>query len=465
MDNKNYKLKRQYVLSESDGCNYIMSVFGHKCVYLNPIAALMLNYILKLNINNAIDCISKILNIDNAKHQVEKLIIKLNEYLQESVDEREEKGINTDESINILNKSREMIKPLQKEEIPESINFYLTKYCPRHCIYCFAGAKYSKKRVKEHEFLSPERFKEVILESEKLGVKKIEISGGDPFAISNVFDYIDIMVKYSTAQWSVSTKAYISKEDATRLKEINLKEIQVSIDTLNEECADKLMGCKGAFKEVIETIDNLLNVGIEVHTNTVITSLNIYDIPNMFNIFVTEGIKYIRFSYYYISGNRHNDQLFPSNEQFAWLNEKMRDLVKKARENGIYTNFEEHEPNIRENNKKNRVLCGGFNSKMAVRWDGCVVFCDSLNYYDEFVVGNLKEKSIMEIWNSKRAKDMSNPSYFHEKYKGTKCYNCHLFNNCFYKRCYVRTLKTYGKLFDMDPACPLNEDKDYILKT
>lgn len=462
----NFKLKRQYRLGIADENNYILAYNGYKCVFLNPISAFILKCVLTMPYHNAKIFIGEALGMTEieSKSHIDKLTERLSNYLEVDNKDREYVEDLKNELLVILNQKKNYVCPVQKSRVPRKVKFYLTDYCPRQCIYCFAGAKYSKVRMHNSDFLSVDRFKTIIKEADQIGVKEIEISGGDPFAVDNIFDYISVMIKYFSGDWSVSTKALLTKQDINILKTIGLREMQVSIDSSNPSTADKLMGVRGAFNEVVTTIDNIIEVGITLCTNTVITSLNIFEVPELFDFLIKKGTKYIRFSYYYMSGNRHKDLLFPSNEQFKWLNEKMKPLVIQAREKGIYTDFYPHDANIKQNNEKNRSFCGGFTDAMSVRYDGGVLFCDSLNHCEDFISGNLKQESILEAWNSPASRNMNDPDYFYERYRGTRCYTCHMFRNCFYKRCYVRTYNEYGRYFDIDPACPFGNG-DYVIKS
>lgn len=462
----NYKLKRQYKLGVADENNYILAYNGYKCVFLNPILAFVLKCILTMPYQEARTFVGEVLGMTKTEacDHVEKLIERLSNYLEIDYRHRGYNDSLKDELLVILNQKKNYKCPVSKSKVPQKIKFYLTDYCSRQCVYCFAGARYSKERLRNFDFLSVDRFRTIIEEADKIGVKEIEISGGDPFIVDNIFDYISVMIKHYTGDWSVSTKSLLTKQDINRLKMIGMREIQVSIDSINPVTADRLMGIKGSFNEVSTTIENILKSGITLCTNTVITSVNIFEVPELFDFLIKEGARYIRFSYYYMSGNRHDDLLFPTNEQFDWLNEKMKPLIVKAREHGIYTDFYPHEANMRQNNEKNRSFCGGFTDAMSVRYDGAVMFCDSLNLCQDFVSGNLKKSSILDAWNSPESKNMNDPKYFHERYKGTRCYTCHIFENCFYKRCYVRTYNRYGRYFDIDPACPFG-DGDYVIKS
>ena len=465
--NKKYKLKEQYKLGSDENCNYILSHTGVKCVFLNPLPAFILNNILQSNnLAATVETLSAALTIseDEAKVKIFNIIEKLSDYLEENPSIESDSVFDIEKSKEILKRNKEFICPVTKAEHPRKIKFYLTDYCPRACIYCFAGAKYiGKEKQQCNSFLSVDRFKEIILEAKEIGVNNIEISGGDPFVLPEIYEYLDVMIKYFPYEWGTSTKAHLTKFETDRLATIGLPEIQVSIDSFIPEHADKLMGVKGAFEEILETIKNLQESGIVVTTKTTITSINILDIPQLFMKLIAMGIKHLRFSYYYISANRHGDYLYPTNHQIEWLNKNMKEPLAYAKEKGVITDFYNHEPYATSRGANNRLICGGFTETLCVKPDGGVLFCDSLNHSDDFIAGNLKTQGIIELWNSDGVKNMNDPFFFKEKYKGTKCYDYHLFGNCFYKRCYVRTFAKYGRYFDIDPACPFG-DPEYIIK-
>lgn len=454
-------LKDQYVLGTADNCNYILSKGGEKCVYLNPYAAYVLKSVMEYGFNVTINIISQASKKDfeSTSKAVNKLLDKLKDYI-ESDDKTNMDILPAD--LEILHKSNVLDYPLKKSNKPNKMKIYLTDYCNRRCIYCFAGAKYCDGLENESPFLSVDRFREIIKEAADIGVNNIEISGGDPFVVRNVEEYLKIMIDYFPNEWGTSTKSFISKDKAQSLYSIGLKEIQVSIDSYNEPTVDMMLGVKGSFKEEIETIKNLINAGIKVITKCVITSLNIYEIPDTIHFLSNLGVKQMRFSYYYVSANRHSDKLYATNEQLVWLNEQIPRLFEYMKSKGIAHDLS-YATIYDENYKSERVICGGYKGTMCVRYDGEVLFCDSLNHCDHFNSGNLKHHGIMEIWNSSTVDNMCNPDYFKENYKGTQCYDCSMFNNCFFRRCYVRTFQYTGNYFDVDPACPYG-DETYIIR-
>ncbi len=86
--------------------------------------------------------------------------------------------------------------------------------------------------------------------------------------------------------------------------------------------------------------------------------------------------------------------------------------------------------------------------------NGDVSICERLAYDSTFIMGNLNNQSIMEVWNSSAWDNVCYPVL--DQYKGTDCYRCEAFEKCtlLKKRCYVRTMAVFGKLYGPEPSYP-----------
>ena len=460
-------LSPPYKLGFSDNNTYILSLKNEKCAYLSPLAAICLRII--LSCPDKASCIEKISSAfsyekEKAESTYDMLLTRLGEYLEEECCEGRGEIHNYLEPADIEKTaacSTVHEHPIKKDPVPTKLKFYLTDYCTRRCIYCFAGAAAMHSGVKAgKDFLSPARFRDIIKEAESIGVRTIELSGGDPLLVDDICDYVRIMTEEYSGVWSLSTKSLVTPLKAEKLYEAGLREMQVSLDSHISDHADKMMGSPGAFEEILQTIDNLRSAGIDVYVKAVITSLNADDIPDFYRWICSFGVKGVRSSFYYASANRHSQLLYASNEQIKHLNEVMPIITDGLKAEGFEAQYDAGM--IRAVTKTDdRIFCGGYTGSISVRYDGETLFCDSLNHTDIFTSGNLKEKSIMDIWESKRAAAMGDPAGFKERFEGTECYNCGMYENCFYKRCWVRTFNEYGTYFEKDPACPFGP-ADYI---
>lgn len=101
-------------------------------------------------------------------------------------------------------------------------------------------------------------------------------------------------------------------------------------------------------------------------------------------------------------------------------------------------------------------LIGGKISNIVILPNGEVTICEQLYWNKNFLIGNVCESSIKEIWNSakaiglwKREQTSINPH--------SPCRNCSDFSACFQasNRCYANIMKAYGITnFDYpDPRC------------
>ena len=345
---------------------------------------------------------------------------------------------------------------IKRSFVPKKIVFDITDYCPRECIYCFNGAKCIRKHRPEDHFLTLARFEEVLHEAKKLGVKTIEIGGGDPFVREDIVEFLAICDKYYPGAWGTSTKAYVSKTVAARLSQLSTVDIQISLDAFDKKIADTLMGVSGSYEQVLESFHNLLSKGIVPSAKMVITSLNCHLVKESFYKFAEMGIKVIRANTYMMSPNRHSDALYPTDEQISQFNSEVKEILEFAQTNGITTDISEIKVPAAPGGQgvDNRILCGASSTDMHIRHDGMMLFCGQINNCEELTVGSLKEHGIMELWHSKKLDNLYHPSNWRDNFKDTKCASCAEYNECYPKRCYVRSYTEYGSFFEIDPSCP-----------
>ena len=100
--------------------------------------------------------------------------------------------------------------------------------------------------------------------------------------------------------------------------------------------------------------------------------------------------------------------------------------------------------------------CSALNNHMFILPDGKVTICEQLYWNPHFIIGNIKEQTISEIWNSKRALYLANLDRSTIR-DNSNCKCCDLFDKCFSarNRCWVDIVKAYGwENWDYpDPRC------------
>lgn len=85
--------------------------------------------------------------------------------------------------------------------------------------------------------------------------------------------------------------------------------------------------------------------------------------------------------------------------------------------------------------------CGILENRLFVLPDGKVTLCEQLYWHPQFILGDLKEQTLAEIWQSPRAKALfeMGQTQFREN---SACTKCHIFEFCRknHRRCLVKVI-------------------------
>ena len=143
----------------------------------------------------------------------------------------------------------------------------VTERCNFRCQYCMPEKPFSW-RPKEN-LLSFEDMFEFMKVSIDEGINKIRITGGEPLLREELDKFIKMIYDYEPSiDLAMTTNAFLLKGAAQKLKDAGLKRINVSIDSLKPEVAEKIAQ-KDVLKNVLEGVEEALNVGLKVKVNMV----------------------------------------------------------------------------------------------------------------------------------------------------------------------------------------------------
>ncbi|MGB9607155.1 MAG: radical SAM protein [bacterium] len=336
---------------------------------------------------------------------------------------------------------------------PYVLNYLVTFRCSTRCIYCYAES-YSIPPPPE---MPLERVKEIIDEANELEVLHIYLGGGDALCSSDFWQILPYIIEKGIIAF-VSTKTILTEAQVCKLRDIGLKTIQVSIDTLDEKISKYLLGVDDYPSRMIKVIKKLINSGIKTSTNTVITPYNVEGIPSLIRLLISIGVSCIALAPYGRSLYRHSDDLFLSLEQYDWLSEQVEKLRSQFPNTVIKYNAQRPIPDEPVEDKKRRwkqrALCSGGKEGLVIHPDGKVTICEELPRRPEYIVGDVSKQSLMEVWNSDRLQEAIMPP--REKFKGWPCYDCEEFEEChkILGRCVRDALKIYGTIYAPPPQCP-----------
>jgi radical SAM protein with 4Fe4S-binding SPASM domain len=174
----------------------------------------------------------------------------------------------------------------------------ITNKCNLNCKHCYSGS--GKSRQNE---LSISEVKIGIDKLYNAGVSLIAFSGGEPLMRKDFFEILQYCKDIGMAVSVASNGTLITREVASKLKDFEIWNVQISLDGKDEYTHDSFRGVNGAFNRTVEGIKNVVEAGIYTSIATTVTNENIEDVPELIKFVQSLGAQSI-ISYNFIPTGR-----------------------------------------------------------------------------------------------------------------------------------------------------------------
>lgn len=356
---------------------------------------------------------------------------------------------------------------MKRHLTPSAITLMLNNICMTRCIYC-----YQDKSRKVNCTIPLKRIVDLIHEAKLLNVNSFDVIGGE-FFLYPYWKQVLKELRECGFNPYISTKMPLSEADVEFLKNVGLRDIQISLDTLIPDNLYKLIRVDEAYIEkMLETLALLDKAGIKIIVHSVLTRYNMTEndmvsiycaIRNLKNVVDWHIVKgeptlYPQVPYEQIEipcGELNSiiDHIdgFPDNNPFT--------IHKPQKEHPMTAVPDKGSLKAREKEffKTSRTYCSGLFSSLYILPDGDVTMCEQLYWNKDFIVGNILTHGIMEIWNSEKALSIYNISQEMIP-EDSLCHSCEKFSVCREIRqvCYREIIRKYGaeKWYYPDVNCP-----------
>lgn len=339
-------------------------------------------------------------------------------------------------------------------DAPSDIICNLTLRCVTSCIYCYADRKNNMDKQMPIELIE-----KILNEAKEIGVVHFKLMGGEVLLYKGWERIVEKMVGYGY-QPDISTKYPMTEEQLNNWKKMGATKspIQISLDTLIKEHLYEILRVKDPYYDAIINTFNLMEkLEINYVVHTVISNRNdlVEDIKSLYNFFkrkkhllnwmfdpakcsMYNGLEYKAYK-------TNRTALENINKYIDQINqEKSFDFTLKKPQLMLDFNLVPKVERIRK--FPNRRMCSGNLNAMYILPDGQVTICEELYWHPRFLLGDLKKQTIMEVWNSQKAKDLF---YLQQNtiQKSSPCATCEDFAECRkYKHiCWRETILAYGK--------------------
>lgn len=329
-----------------------------------------------------------------------------------------------------------------------SVDIMVTQKCNFKCIYCYADSAPERK----HQLTMTEA-KRIVGESLGLGVKILNMQGGEPFlwqptdwkgkpgeAIFHLMGYIKDLFDKSNMPIDIvsfTDVAMITRQKAQKLADLGVA-LCCKLDSLDEDMQDKLLGKRGGFKKMMQGFQHLIDAGYgkegmpPLSTNTVVTALNYNYVVDVFSWSRRHGFRpFVIPVHVHGRAKEFNSLMLCGRTSGSTLNsvdiKKLFEKLSEVDRKEFNIHWEPESPWV-ENKACSRHLGG-----IHIRADGIVLPCSEAP--DQWALGDIRKSSLKEIIYSQKVKRFRNIyTQLHEDCKCSakncplsaegKCYGC-----------------------------------------
>jgi radical SAM protein with 4Fe4S-binding SPASM domain len=276
----------------------------------------------------------------------------------------------------------------------------ITLQCNLKCFHCeFSAGKPLPDELTTEEAL------QLCKDLAEINCKRIILMGGEVF-LRKDWHLVAQKIKQLDMELAFITNGYIiAKTLIDQLKSLRPVFVGVSIDGGNAQTHDKIRGVKGSFHRALQFIDLCINANIPVIVITSVHKLNIKELPTLMDVLFNKDILRWEVQITDIEG-RFPKEYLVDEEEFYSVGEFIT-RVQKQHPKGERFVCGAHDmgynssilPELTGFNKW--IGCPAGISLLAIESNGGVKGCSALT--GKFVEGNIRKRSIKEIWNDPSA--------------------------------------------------------------
>lgn len=311
----------------------------------------------------------------------------------------------------------------QRFYAPLMVVWNLTWKCNLRCAHCYQNAGPLRSKNLSWEELSLEEKLDVVDQIAASNIPTLSFSGGEPL-IHRDFWPVAERARQNGLHLSINTNGtLITPEVARRLEDLDFAYVAVSVDSSEPVLHDEFRGAKGSWEQALNGIRNMVKTNVNTVLSFTITRNNYKMLPEMYRLAERLGMDKVMIYNFIPTGRCKEivqDDLTPEMRE-----EALSMMYNYAVEGGSICStapqmgrvcLERGRPDLIPlahtgpgRVKELSVLapliggCGVGRAYVALQPDGRVTPCV---YMPEVTIGNIREKTLLDIWHNSPILDM-----------------------------------------------------------
>jgi radical SAM protein with 4Fe4S-binding SPASM domain len=181
---------------------------------------------------------------------------------------------------------------------PYRMDLAVTYRCNNDCAHCYNA------RERNFPELTTQQWFKIIDQLWALGVPHIVFTGGE----ATLRNDLPELIHHAESNGQITglntnARRLMDEKYVQKLVDAGLDHVQVTVESCNEQVHDEMMRAKGAFKQTIAGLKNVLSNKLYVMTNTTMLRTNVHTIPDTLDFLADLGVPTIGLNALIYSGN------------------------------------------------------------------------------------------------------------------------------------------------------------------
>lgn len=322
-------------------------------------------------------------------------------YERDLIECRPDPNFSKKENLVAYNKTIQLGYEVYKAHTIYHAMLELTYRCNENCLHCYIST------VPKNELTLTE-IKNILNQLKELGCHQIHFTGGEVFCRDDFFEILEYSQSLGFLNGIFTNGTLLTSEKADRLSELYISFVKISLYGTTSKTHDKITRVTGSFNRSLDAIKYLRKNNIRVIIGFTLLSHNAEELLNAEKFCRELGAEHqIEMKIF----PTQNNSLEPL--EYAASEEDLKSFIKAGKVSPI-----------------TKTICLAGQTKMKINPAGDVFPCE----YWRTPVGNIRNHSLEELWNSE---EMKKTVDWLKNYKAPKCEKCELINNCFVCPAYI----------------------------
>ncbi|MBQ6503858.1 MAG: radical SAM protein [Flexilinea sp.] len=313
----------------------------------------------------------------------------------------------------------DLVTPFSKiPDAPYRMDIALTYGCNNHCAHCYNEPGRGKI------LLGLEQWKQVLDRLDQIGIPHVVFTGGEPTLIPFLPELVAYADKLGIVSGMNTNGRLLRNEELTaKLAAASLDHVQVTLESIDPDIHDAMVGSKGAWEETVDGIRMAVKHHIHINTNTTLLTHNAsVEAVNALSDFLADlGVRTFGLNALICSGKGKDVDSSIGADQLPPLLKAAKNAAERNGQHLLWytpTQYCVFDPVKAEVGFKS---CSAAKYSMCIEPDGTVLPCQS--WYEP--VGNILTDEWVKIWNHPLCLRLRD-----KEYMPSPCRNCESLDIC-----------------------------------